>query len=99
MLTSPWGDQTQLSSGSGLPVSASTRLTYAPVSVSTRHSTREKFTRHWSPARGGTGTRVYSASGPQGNAISTVQPRSSSSGRFSVPSIATAVRRPGMFQS
>src|SRR5471030_432491 len=87
----PCGDQTQLASfwPGG--------LTYWPSTTPVRHSTREKLTRHWSPADGReTGAREANAA--QGKAISTIQPRSVSRGLLSVPSTATAVRSPGISQ-
>ena len=47
MSTTPWGDQTQLSSGVfGI-------FWYLPATISCCHSTREKLIRHWSPSLGG----------------------------------------------
>src|ERR1035441_9386271 len=87
----PCGDHTQLSSG--LP--GTFRYGLPPASIC--HSTREKFMRHDSPV-GGRETGAREANAVQGKAISTVQPRSRSLASFKVPSIATAVRRPGISQ-
>src|SRR5438874_539086 len=87
---SPWGDHTQLSSGPG-------SFTYLPSCTLVRHSTREKLTRHCSPADGRT-TGAREANDVQGNAISRLHPRSRSRGSFSVPWIDTAVLSPGISQ-
>src|SRR5690242_11265627 len=92
MLIAPCGDQTQLSSF------VFGTLRYLPSTISCRHSTREKFILHSSPARGGVSWWAYSASAFHGKAISTDQPRSVSLGSFSVPSTYTAVRNPGISQ-
>src|ERR1035441_6676375 len=88
----PCGDHTQLSSG--LP--GTLRYGLPPASIC--HSTREKLRGHDREACGREpGAREANA--VQGKAISTVQPRSRSRGSFKVPSIATAVRRPGISRS
>src|ERR1700686_4047562 len=87
MLIRPCGDQTQLSSfwPGG--------FTYLPSITLVRHSTREKLTRHSSPAAGRE-TEAREANAVHGNAISTIQPRSVSRGSLSVPFTETAVRNP-----
>src|SRR5437870_12410335 len=91
MLITPCGDQTQLSSFSP------GGFTYLPSTTLVRHSTREKLTRHSSPAAGrDTGAREANAL--HGKAISILQPRSRSLGLLRVPSTRTAVRKPGISQ-
>src|SRR5262245_53874862 len=92
MLTAYCGDQTQLSSGSPLI------LRYLPFTTSFFHCTREKFTRHCAPSRGGNGTFPVLPSTFQGKAMVTVQPLSVSPGSFSVPRTWTAFFRPGISQ-
>lgn len=98
MSTSPIGDHTQLCSAAPATFS----YTRFPPRSTTRwsHSTLEKFTSHTSPARGGPPGPVNPAAPAcrsnalQGIAISTLHPRSSSHGSFSVPSTRTAVLSP-----
>src|SRR3954453_24143964 len=91
MLIAPCGDQTQLSSF------RPGRLTYLPPTTSTCHSTREKLMRHSSPGLGRP-LPLGAVKAVQGMASSTVQPRSRSRGSLRLPSIETAVWRPGICQ-